>query len=193
MSLAMKKTYRNFLLSLGVVSVLCGAHNVSAQNAGSASLQVTKTETAYQLRVPVSRLILNLPATGLAQQDSKPEERYFHFVDQARGLVISGWFEPAHLFKGLDQFWTSETANWKKIGMPTPLNVEQTKVGDWQVIMYDMTLPKVNNTHLRAHLVKAGTWIDVHTSITGTGEISTYRQAMLELLKTIEVQEQAKD
>jgi hypothetical protein len=115
--------------------------------------------------------------------------RYFMFSDPSRGLVLSGWFEPAHLFKGLSNFWSSETAAWRKQGLAEPFNIETFNISGWQAIFYDTNIPGETNTHVRAHWVQAGTWIDMHISLTGKPSNGVTREALLDMLKKITIAE----
>lgn len=180
---------RASVLVAGVVLGLSFNFDAIAQSARPDHMQITHHNGRILISVPVSRLKLSLPASDLTDGGSKPGSRYFQFFDKGRGLIISGWFEPAHLFKGIDAFWEAETASWKKNNLPQALHVEKSQQGAWDTVSYDLNLPQLSNTHVRAHLVRAGTWIDVHLSITGKGDVSEYRQLLLEILKQVEVSE----
>lgn len=182
-----------FLALLAALS-LYGANAVS-ETGRRDSLVVSRSEAGYKLTVPVSRLAMTIADAKLEQQPASggamSSPRYFSFADPARGLILSGWFEPAHLFKGISRFWADETQAWQKQGLPEPQNIELFSQDGWQIVCYDMTLPDVTNTHLRAHWVQAGTWIDVHISLTGKPENGISRQALLEILKNITVVERS--
>ena len=90
---------------------------------------------------------------------------------------------------GVKKFWDDETRTWSKRGLPNPHEVTFTKVGGWDAILYDIPIPDATNSHLRAHWVAAGTWIDVHLSTTGTGTRADSRAALLRELKTFHVEE----
>lgn len=182
---------RRFLIALGLVFV---GNLANAQAQRPDALVVTHTETAYVLQVPASRLQMTIPETGLKQEaldigGSTSNPRYYNFSDPSRGLIISGWFEPASRFAGLTTFWENEQASWKKHGLPEAQNVSFETIGNWQAIFYDLTLPVVSNHHIRAHLIQAGTWIDLHISVTGNGADSPNRMTLRALLKSISVSE----
>jgi hypothetical protein len=131
-----------------------------------------------------------IPKAGLARgTGGGASPRYFYFSDSTRGLVVSGWFEPAQAFKGVEAFWSEETASWKRGGLPPPKNVETRSSGEWQTIGYDMDLPSGSNSHLRAHLVRAGTWIDVHLSATADRPESELHSELDAILASISVSE----
>lgn len=55
--------------------------------------------------------------------------------------------------------------------------------------MYDMALPFGANSHIRAHWVQAGTWIDLHLSITTERTIDENRAVLKRVLKSISVKQ----
>ena len=155
-------------------------------------LYVVQQADSYVLTVPASKLSMSIPSRGLTQADpmtggSTRNPRYFYFADEARGLVISGWFEPAGKYAGLESTWQSDQAAWKKNGLPPPADVSFGKVKDWDVVSYEQPLPGISNSHIRAHLVRAGTWIDVHISVTTRGAGSSNRQTATTLLDALAV------
>jgi hypothetical protein len=182
---------RRFSLALGLVFA---AHFAHAQLQRPDAIVVTHTEAAYVLEVPVSKLLMVIPEAGLKHEamnlgGSTSNPRYYNFSDLSRGLIISGWFEPASRFSGLTTFWETEQASWKKGGLPEAQNVSVETIGNWQAIFYDLTLPVGSNHHVRAHLVQAGTWIDIHISVTGVGATAPDRATLETILKSISVNE----
>lgn len=186
------KRFTSLLLAT-VLSSYCAI--VAAQSTPSESLVTARTEVGYQLSVPISRLVMTIPDAKLEQQakssGSMNGPRYFYLSDEGRGLILSGWFEPAQFFKGLENFWTAEMVAWRKQGLSAPINVEMLSVGGWQVVCYDMQIPDGTNTHVRAHWVQAGTWIDLHISLTGKASDGVSRQAVLNMLKKVGVVERS--
>ena len=181
------------LLLVTAMSGTCAAADPIAGQRDS--LQVTRTEAGYQLVVPISHLVLTIADAKLEQKSasggSMSNPRYFSFSDDRRGLIVSGWFEPADLFKGLQKFWASETESWRKQSLPEPTNVEAFSLDGWQIVCYDMKIPGESNTHVRAHWVQAGTWIDLHISLTGKPLDGISREAILEFLKKITIVERS--
>jgi hypothetical protein len=149
-----------------------------------------------ELTVPASALVLTFPKGGLAEMDKSGNRaaespRYFGFAHLQRGLVMSGWIEPASAFKGYKEFWVGEFTAMKEGGLmpvepPTPVDIV-----DWVAIAYELPLPKTAsnavNTHIRAELVKNGTWVDLHISVTGDMPLADARSEALELLKSVVV------
>jgi hypothetical protein len=137
-------------------------------------LQVERTDDGYELSVPQSRVKLKIPTNGLTAKRASgvgatASRHYFNFVNFA-GLntdwVVSGWFEDASRYTDLLSFWKSEAAGFKRGGQGEPTHVRYGKLGDWETIEYDMDLARASNTHIRAELTRAGTWIDLHASLT---------------------------
>ncbi len=162
--------------------------------ANTETIEISKREGAYELTVPVSRLIMTVPAKGLSQEKnarggSADNPRYFYFEDNARHLIVSGWFEPSEGYPGIKTFWEDETTAWKRGGLPEPKDVVFSKIADWDAILYDISIPGGNNSHIRAHWLQAGTWIDIHLSMTSDRANAELRTALQSLLKTIQVKE----
>ena len=61
------------------------------------------------------------------------------------------------------------------------------KISDWEAVLYDMALPFGSNSHIRAQWVQAGTWIDLHLSITSDLTIAENRTKLKRVLKSISV------
>ncbi len=177
-------------LLIALSAAPCFADEVSTDS----KITVSKTKGGYELTVPLSQLIMSIPAGNLVQVTDTPGyadngPRYFFLEDKSQGLIISGWFEPEQRFPGLKQFWEGETKAWREHNLPDPLNVSFEKVGKWEVIAYENDLPGTNNTHLRAHLLLAGTWIDIHLSLTSKLPNKEGRAKLEALLKTLQVRE----
>lgn len=161
------------------------------QQARDGAIQIKKSKDSFELTVPVSRLIMIIPKGNLSREDlgaggAAASPRYFSFVDHKSSLIISGWFESEEGYAGAETFWKRETARWKQ----APENVSFTKVGDWDVIAYDIPMPiPGSNSHFRAELAKKGTWIDVHMSLTSDRSSAESRAKLLEVLNQIQVKE----
>ena len=160
----------------------------------AATLQISQTAESYVLSVPVSQIVMTIPKSGLTPKKvevggATAHPRYFYFEDKS-GLVISGWFEPDRGFKGVEKFWENETRAWKQKGISDPKDVSFLKIDKWDATIYEMALPspKATNSHIRAHWVQAGTWIDMHLSITSELSSAENRAKLTALLKTIRVQ-----
>ncbi len=162
-------------------------------------LAIIDSPKYYNLIVPAGRVVMGLPRKGLSKGIGRvggatSSPRYFYFNDYEKGLVISGWFEHAQKFVGLNKFWEGEKDAWKMRGLPDPLDVEINKYGDWDTIAYNMPnsmftplTPSQKNTHIRAHYVQAGTWIDLHISLTSEKSEVELRKEAFELLDSIKM------
>jgi hypothetical protein len=165
-----------------------------AAPANTETIEISKREGAYELTVPVSRLIMTIPAGGFSQGKntrggSTENPRYFYFEDTARHLIVSGWFESSEGYPGINAFWEDETRAWKSGGLPEPKDIVFTKIAGWDAIFYDISIPGKSNSHIRAHWLQAGTWIDIHLSMTSNRASAELRSALQSLLKTIQVKE----
>jgi len=156
----------------------------------SARLAVVERDRSYELTVPVSRLIVIIPKAALVPVNVGHESpRYFYLRDKAGGLIISGWFEAAERYPGLQQLWSNDTAAWRRKGLSEPRNVRLSRLGSWEAIAYDMPVPAGTNSHLRAQRVQAGTWIDLHLSLTSTQSAAANQDALGKALAAIQVKE----
>ena len=74
-------------------------------------------------------------------------------------------------------------------GLPKPRNALFVKFDHWDAIVFDLDIQGVTNSHIRAHWLQAGTWIDIHLSITTDKSSDDARSQLEALLKTIAVTE----
>jgi hypothetical protein len=176
------------VVTAGLSMLSAAERNVRAASPDSGTLQVIDKNGAYELSVPVSHLVMTIPKENLSQQrnpsgGSANSPRYFYFADQKKALLISGWFESASGFKGMERFWKGETQSWGQ----KPKNVSFQQMGNWNVVIYDMEipLPKASNSHIRAELVQSGTWIDLHLSLTAEQSSKESRAELVKTLKKI--------
>lgn len=157
-------------------------------------LQVNEGKDVFTLMVPVSNLTMSIPKGGLIEGrnthgGSANNPRYFYFQEkkESASIIVSGWFESQGRFSSTKKVWESDTKQWSRQGLPAPTNVSFQKIEGWDAVIYDMPLPGGSNTHIRAHWVQAGTWIDVHLSITAERPIEECREQVMALLKSITV------
>lgn len=188
--------FSRYLLNLLVVVVALAGSTSVATAQQSERLSITRTEHAYVLNVPVSRLEMTIPAANLFQQPpniygSTNNPRYFSFSDPRRGLMLSGWFEPASRYMGITGFWKREQNAWNQNGLPRPIDVLFDKIDGWEVVFYQQPVPKGSSSHVRAHFVQADTWIDLHISVTSGETVSTNRSVVESMLKSIVVKEKS--
>ena len=164
------------------------------ESSKATTLEIVESAGNYVLTVPVSRLVMTIPKGGLAMRvnragGSAGSPRYFYFEDKDSALLISGWFESEEGFPGIQQFWANETAAWKRGGLPEARDVTFVHLGDWNAVLYEIDSPIGRNSHIRAHWVQAGTWIDIHLSLTADLPQKEIREKLQNSLKTISVTE----
>jgi hypothetical protein len=165
---------------------------LTAQVPSSQRLQVTEKDGVYELSVPVSRLSLAIPKGQLRPSKSSADAgnpRYFIFEDQKLSLIISGWFEPEQSFTGMDAFWTGEQRSLTQNGIQIQ-NITREQIGSWQVVLYDIPLPGGRSFNMRAECVQAGTWIDLHLSVSGKQADADGQKLLRDTLGAIQVREQ---
>ncbi len=166
---------------------------VSAGAPRDVTLQVTESRSSYVLSVPVSRLVMTIPKGHLVQKQNRvggstESPRYFYFQDKGRELIVSGWFESSEDYSSFNKYWKEEKDSWSK-NLPTPADEKFFKSGGWEGVLYDIPLPNGANSHIKAHWVQAGTWIDLHISLTAKSKSGRLREELLEFLKTIQVKQ----
>jgi hypothetical protein len=182
-------------LSIFAALVVLFCEVVTCQETSQATtLQIVESAGNYVLTVPVSRLVMTIPKGRLAADvnragGSADSPRYFLFEDKDAALFISGWFESDEGFPGIKQFWANETAAWKRGGLPEPRDVTFMQLGDWNAVLYEIDSPTGRNSHIRAHWVQAGTWIDIHLSMTAELPQKQIREKLQSILKAISVSE----
>jgi len=180
-------------LACVLVAALAVVNTTATSAPPSQSIAIETAETSYILTVPVSRLTMTIPKGHLVLKSSPLGEpnnpRYFYFQDSKVTFIVSGWFEPASGFSGIERFWENETNAWKRNGLPEAQDVSFTKIGNWDSVVYETKLPRGTNAHIRAHWVQAGTWIDVHLSLTSTRASAESRKLLESYLRTISVEE----
>jgi hypothetical protein len=178
---------------LGIASVVLAVSSLLvAQVPSSQRLQVTEKEGGYDLSVPVSLLSLTIPKGQLLPSKSGADAgnpRYFLFEDKNLSLIISGWFEPEQSFNGMDAFWAGEQKSLTQNGIQIQ-NIKREQIGSWQVVLYDIKLPGGRSFNMRAECVHAGTWVDLHLSVTGNQSDAEGQKILRDTLGAIQVLDQ---
>jgi len=171
--------------------VCCVSTLVAGQGSPSPRLVIGEKSGAYELTVAVSRLTMTIPKGGLAVMPSgSGGPRYFSLEDRQAALIVSGWFEADRGFTGIDAFWAAEQRPLIQRGIQLQ-NVVKEPVGSWQVVLYDILVPGGRSTHMRAERVQAGTWIDLHLSVTADRPETENRALLRKALESIRVDERA--
>ena len=186
----------NLIVALAA-SFLAAACSTTSGPRSNESLEIAETKSAYRLSVPVSQLTLTLPRGNWSRKDKSAlgggpaNPRYFYFEDaKEESLILSGWFEPDRLFSGSAvKQWELDAAGLKKAKLPHPVNVAFEKIGGWDTVLYDQVFSGVVSSHMRAHWVQAGTWIDIHISTTTYDSSIENRKKLRAVLRGISVLE----
>ena len=176
--------------------IAVGSYTAYAQDVpASDKLQVHDTGVAYQLTVPVSKLVVTIPKNNLVQSTSDTgggtnSPRYFFFTDKDKAVAASGWFEPSTAYPGINTVWEKAKAQWERSGV-SPQAVTFAQEEKWEIVSYALPLPNktMSNVHILAHRVQAGTWIDLHLSVTSNASVADAKTQLLAMLKSINVQE----
>jgi hypothetical protein len=168
--------------------------SVTAVDDRSGTLVVTTLEDSIELSVPANRLTVTLPrgdlvAVNEARTGAAASPRYFHFSDEKRGLNVSGWVEPASSYIGFEKFWIGELRAMKKNGISLKEPPDVVGAGPWQAAAYNIDLPKGVSANVRAELISAGTWVDLHISVTRAGPAREAREEAVQFLKSIVAKE----
>jgi hypothetical protein len=169
----------------------CASTTVSKS---SQNIAVNDVAEKLEITVPQSKVVMSLPKNGLHivekhQGGATESPRYFYFEDSSAGVILSGWFEPASRYGDLQSSWNTEMQGLKKSGFGSPQNVEQGMVGSMRTILYNMPVPYGSNSHIRASYIGAGTWIDIHVSVTSKLPMAEGRKRVLDLVRAINFQE----
>ncbi len=155
------------------------------------SIAIAELDQSFDISVPVSKLALRVPKAGFKRSapavvaGNTANPRYFLFEDTARGIILSGWFEPARRFPGV-----KEPPVGMLQGEPLPhRNVSFEKLGSWDVVLYDSSFRSVITSNLQAHLVQADTWIELHLSGYPNRSPAEQRALLIETIRSIQIQE----
>jgi hypothetical protein len=104
--------------------------------------------------------------------------------------VVSGWFESATSWTGFEKFLTGELRGLKDAGVTIRQGPDVLAADPWQAFTYDVDLPKgLTSANVRAELISAGTWVDVHISITSRLPEAEARQQAVQFLRSIAIRE----
>ncbi len=104
-----------------------------------------------------------------------------------RGIRLSGWFEPASAFVGVKDNQPSTLAGKAM----THQNVKFKKIGDWDTVEFDAVEEslKVNMANVNAHLVRAGSWVELHLSINSPQPLAEMHALLAGVLQSIQIVE----
>jgi hypothetical protein len=178
-----------YLVALALISG-CAAHQANVAD----SIVINEKSQQFEFTVPQSQLVMSLPKNDFmlsANKNGRATEspRYFYLQNEAANTIFSGWFEPAERYQALSYSFKQEMAGLKKSGFGDPQGVEATELGQWKIILYYFPIPNGSSVHMRTSYLRAGTWIDLHVSITSEQQVSEAKAALLDLLSSINVTE----
>jgi hypothetical protein len=184
---------RYIITALSVVALLCTSFGTaSAASAADTALIIVSEGDTLVITVPVSKVELSIPRGSLTRYEepgrgATASPRYFQFRDDANSLVVSGWFESESSWQSWKKFLAGEFADLIKGEYPPSKDPESVTADPWHGFSYDVDLKSAKSANLRVELFKAGTWIDLHISVTGVGSIADARSQAMAFLKTVEV------
>jgi hypothetical protein len=156
-------------------------------------LIVTPREHWYALYTVKDDVVLFLPRGNLVESKETEADvghgnAYFYFSDPAaQGLIVSGWFEPASRFQGLEEYWRETLDAQTKNGLAQPSDVAFTTVGEAQVIQYERSMEGLTASNVVAEWVKSNTWIDLHASIASSDPPEQRQAQLLSFLREIQI------
>lgn len=75
----------------------------------------------------------------------------------------------------------------KKAGQIDSADPDPVATEPWQAVAYDKALPGGVNANVRAELARAGTWVDLHISVTGSMPPEEARTRAVQFLKCISI------
>ena len=165
-------------------------------------IKMTKVKRGMQISSPVSPKQFIITSNSLKDKRERnggetDNPGYFYFEDTKANILMSGWLEPANKFRfsSVREMWDSDNAKRPKSARPKAGSEEYQKVGDWDVYLYDISLPpqfkNTSNTHMRANYNDGVIWIDLHLSLTQDRPSKALREALIAYLKTLVITDAA--
>lgn len=136
----------------------CSSHSVQ-----ESSITAKELANTIELTVPASKVKMTIPKLEFVKQNDNPTNsyRYFYYWDTNAQLGISGWFEPASLFKGTQVHWDQFLAKWNG---NQPTNVSFEKLKNWEIVRYNIDVQGCSQSNIKAFLVQNETWLEIHVS-----------------------------
>jgi hypothetical protein len=165
------------------------ANEVGFHLAQRASPAPSAPSGPFTFTVPQSQVIIKVTDPAFRDEGApRPKPNYFYLTRRDPQLILSGWLEPASRYKGLKEFWQSESRSPAYAGALAPTRVEMLRSGPWEVVAFDVPLPDgVIQANLRAERIQAGTWIDLHLSTVSARPPAALRAELLAALRRVEV------
>lgn len=160
------RIFKLLTLLFSVILASCASTSDTDLSAPGAQIILEDLDHSYALTVPQSKLVLAMPKLNFQPNKPAPNAspRYFMFYDEKHLLGLSGWFEHESRFTSRDELWQKFLDRWP--GKP-PTDVQFSQIGEWQVVKYKLEFAGQEQHNIKAHLVKNGTWLDIHISKLG--------------------------
>ena len=160
-------------------------------------VHIMEQENVVAVFVPAGNLVMIFEKGDLAEKKQKgvgstANPRYFYFQNENGSKILSGWFEPASRFKGLDQDWEENVKAWAGKPEQEPHNVSKFEESNWKAIQYHTKHPAGLRVHIKAHWIQEGTWIDIHMSAAALKTTEEAEQQLKTLLKSLFIKSVAK-
>ncbi len=163
------------------------------QFAALQAIAIAEQDQYLEVTVPLAKLAIRVPKMGFkvvpAQNvgGATASPRYFMLRDEVRGVGLSGWFEPASAFEGVKDTRPG-TLQGKTI---LHQNVSRQKAGDWDTLEFDMVDEslRLNMANMHAHLVRAGSWVELHLSSNSMLSLTEQHALLSSVLRSIQIVE----
>jgi hypothetical protein len=160
-------------------------------------VQIRKNKQEILIGNAVSSIKLRIPPGNFKEVKERMgggqnSPGYFIFTDSKTNLSLSGWMETADKFRydNVSELWDAAQSAAQSAGVKF-LNPEFTQIGEWEVFLYDMPVPKVfgnvANAHIQANLLLENAWINLHISRTDEKPNAILRDELVDYLKTIQI------
>ena len=160
-------------------------------------VQIKKNKQEIVIGNAVSRIKLSIPSGNFKEVKvrmggGQNSPGYFIFTDSKTNLTLSGWMEPVEKFRydNVSELWDAAQSTQQSAGMKF-LNPEFKQIGEWEVFLFDLPVPKMlgdmTNAHIQANLLLENAWINLHISITDKKTSEVMRDELVEFLETIQI------
>lgn len=149
---------------------------------------VVEQGARFDITVPPSHVVLQVPRGDLSNmppsgKGAAGSPRYF-LLQGTQGLSMSGWIEPARMYKPLADLMPADFARLTAMGFGNALRVQTQRINEFDVVAYDFDLTAdATQANVRASWHDQDTWIDLHLS--RTGRPSSAAQLRAEVLAAV--------
>jgi len=145
-----------------MIASLILASGCASYSLEESTLTSIELGNSIELTVPASKVKMVLPRLEFVKQENDANShRYFYYWDIKAQLGISGWFEPATLFKGRETHWQQFLRKWPG---NKPVNVRFEEVNEWQIVRYDIDVQGCLQSNAKGFLIQNETWLEIYVS-----------------------------